>query len=313
MQPIGFITLSSVICDHAILWREKFSLEEFPNLLRIVMYNRVDLKINSNYEDDIRYTVQVHRLILSLIGVWPILRKLQYRETLVRVTIRATCCLLLLFNLIPWILNMILITDTLIDRLKMCGGLCFYTMVPILYCALMLYENRIGECVNHVKEDWRNVQNANDRRIMMENAKAGRVILICTTLFLLISNFTFRLSPIIRNRIENVTIRSIQHSYYYIFFDPHQSPAYEIIFSVHLLTGIILYIITSAVCGIAALFTMHACGQLQMLAAWLENLSDKQRLKNRTAAQKLAAIITHHARIQRQAIKMIMYHLLISC
>jgi len=276
------------------------------------MYDRVNLKINSNYENDIRYTVQVHRLILSLIGIWPILRKLRYQETLIRITIRAMCCLLLFFNLIPWILYMILIADTLISRLKMCGALCFYSMVPTLYCALMLYETRIGECMKHMKEDWQNVRDANDRKIMLKNAKEGRFLLICTTLFFLVSSFSYRLSPIIRSRIGNITIRSMQRGYYYIFFDPHQSPAYEIVVSIHFITGIVLHIITAAVCGIAGLFTMHACGQLQMLTAWLENLSDKQWLRNHTAAQKLATIITHHTRIQRRAIKMITYHSLIS-
>jgi len=281
------------------------------------MYNRVDLKINFNYENDIRYTVQVHRLILSLIGVWPILRKLRYRETLVRVTIRITCCLLFFFNLIPWILYMFLIADTLMSKIKMCAALCFYSMVPVLYCTLMLYENRIGECVKHVEEDWRNVRNANDRRIMLENAKAGRFILICTTLFLFVSNFSYRLmQPIFRSRTGNGTVKSMeQRNYYYIFFDPQQSPAYEIVFSIHLLTGTLIYIVTAAVCGIAALFTMHACGQLQMLAAWLENLSDKQWSENRTAAQKLGIIITHHARIRRRAIEMTIFRYLplISC
>jgi len=277
------------------------------------MYNRVDLKINSNYEDDIRYTVQVHRLILSLIGIWPILRKFRHREILVRVTIRTTCCLLLFFNLIPWILYMILIADTLIARLKMCASLCFFIMVPTLYCALMLYENSIGECMKHVKEDWRNVQNAKDRKIMLKYAKGGRFILICTMLFLLITNFTFRLSPIIRNRIGNVTITPIMQRRYYYIFDAQQSPTYEIMVSIDLLTGVLLQIVTAAVCGIAALFTMHACGQLQILTAWLENLSDKQWSRNRTAAQKLTTIITHHARIQRRAIEMITYLSLISC
>jgi len=291
---------------------DRFS-ESPPVCPTTVMYNCADLKINSNYEDDIRYAGQIHRLILSLIGVWPIMRKLRYREMLVRITIRATCCLLLFFNLIPWILYMILIADTLIDRLKMCARLCFFTMVPILYCALMLYENRIGECMKHIKEDWRNVQNANDRKIMLENAKTSRFILICTILFFFVNNIIFRLPPIIHSRIWNITITPMQRGYYYIFFDPQQSPAYEIVVSIDLLTGIVLYIILAAVRGIIALFTMHACGQLQMLAAWLENLSDKQWSKNRTAVQKLATIVTHHARIQRRAVEIITYLPLISC
>ncbi|EZA52497.1 hypothetical protein X777_08639 [Ooceraea biroi] len=266
------------------------------------MYERADL-CNSNYENDIRYTVQVHRLILSLIGVWPILKKSRYRQTLVKGVIKIVCCFLLSFNLIPWALYMFLIVDTLTGRLKMLGALCFYSMVPAMYYALMLREDRIKECVRHVEEDWRNVRDVNDRRIMLDNARAGRFILIYATLFLFTSGFIYRLiQPIARGKtvIGNITIRPLVQGNYYIFFDPQQSPAYEIVFSLHLLTGIIIYAVMAAVCGIAALFTMHACGQLEMLAAWLENLSNEdQRPRDCTSAQKLAMIIMHHVRIRK--------------
>lgn len=266
-------------------------------------YERADLR-NVNYENDIRYTVQVHRLILGLIGVWPILTKARYRgETFVKGIIRAVCCFLLSFNLIPWALYMFLIVDSLTGRLRMLGGLCFYSMVAAMYCMLILRQGRIRECVRHVEEDWRNVRDVNDRKIMLVNARAGRFIIICATLFLFTSGFTYRLiQPIFRSKIiiGNVTIRPLVQGNYYIFFDPQQSPAYEIVFSMHLLTGIIIYIVTASVCGVAALFTMHACGQLEMLAVWLKNLSDEsQWSKNCTAAQKLATIITHHIRIRR--------------
>jgi len=123
----------------------------------------------------------VHRLILGLINV---------------------CWLLLSFNLIPWVLYMFLILDTFKSGLRMTGTNCFYIMVPLMYCTLMLRENSIRKCVKHMEKDWQNVRDANDRKIMLDRAKAGRFILICTTLFLFASGFTYRLiQPIFRGKI----------------------------------------------------------------------------------------------------------------
>ncbi|KAF3054513.1 Odorant receptor 236 [Nylanderia fulva] len=268
------------------------------------MSESADLR-NSNYENDIRYTMQVHRIILGLIGVWPILEKPRLHKRLLKGLLRTVCCFLLSFNLIPWTLYMILILDTFKSRLRMIGAFCFYVMVPAVYFTLMLRENSIRECVKHIEKDWQNVRNANDRRIMLNRAKAGRFIVISTTIFLFTSGFTYRLiQPIVRGKIvinENVTVRPLVQGNYYIFFDPQQSPAYEIVFSIHLLTGIVVYVVTTSVCGVTALFTMHACGQLEMLATWLENLPNEAlwSKKSHAVARRLATIIMHHMRIRR--------------
>ncbi|XP_025265282.1 uncharacterized protein LOC109610063 isoform X2 [Camponotus floridanus] len=259
---------------------------------------------NAKYEDDIRYTVQVHRLILGLIGVWPIFKKSRLQKRFLKGFVRAMCCLLLSFNLIPWALYMFLILDTFKSRLKMTGALCFYIMVPTMYCTLILREDSIRKCMKHMEKDWQNVKDENDRKIMLDRAKAGRFILICATLFLFASGFTYRLiQPIFRGKIivnGNVTIRPLVQGHYYIFFDPQRSPAYEIVFSIHLLIGIFIYIIMASVCGVTALFTMHACGQLEMLSTWLENLlNEPQWSQSHVIARRLAAIILHHIRIRR--------------
>nr|XP_012230119.1 PREDICTED: uncharacterized protein LOC105676648 [Linepithema humile] len=99
---------------------------------------------------------------------------------------------------------------------------------------------------------------------------------------------------------KNVTIRPLVQGNYYIFFDPQHSPAYEIIFSLHLLTGIAIYIVTASVCGVTALFTMHACGQLEMLVTWLENLANENHWsKEYSTHARLALIIAHHVRVRR--------------
>lgn len=267
------------------------------------MIEHTDLR-NSNYENDIRYTVQVHKLILELIGVWPVLERSWHRKRMLKRFLNCVCCFLLSFSLIPWMLCMFLIMDTFKARLRMLGAFCFYTMVSAMYCTLIYQEDRIRECVKHVEEDWQNVKDMNDRKIMLDKAKAGRFILISATIFLFTSGFTYRLiQPIARGNIvvnENLTIRPLVQGNYYIFFDPQQTPAYEIVFSVQCLAGIVIYIVTASVCGVTALFTMHACGQLEVLVSWLENLaSDDQLTKDRVAARRLATIILHHVRIRK--------------
>ncbi|XP_018406414.1 PREDICTED: uncharacterized protein LOC108782607 [Cyphomyrmex costatus] len=265
------------------------------------MTEPTDLR-NTNYENDIRYTVQVHRLIMGLIGVWPNMDKPGKWTRVLRGLLRIACCFLLSFNLIPWMLYMFLILDTFKSRLRMVGGFFFYSMVPAMYFTLMLREDRIKKCMRHLQEDWRNVWDANDRKIMLNQARAGRFVIICTLLFLFTSGFTHRLiKPILRGTIVigNVTIRPLVQGNYFIFFDPQQSPAYEIVFSMHLVTGIVIYIITTSVCGITALFTMHTCGQLKMLTVWLENTATENQWSKYAIAQRLAAIVIHHVRIRK--------------
>ncbi|XP_018406418.1 PREDICTED: uncharacterized protein LOC108782612 [Cyphomyrmex costatus] len=265
------------------------------------MTEPTDLR-NTNYENDIRYTVQVHRLIMGLIGVWPNMDKPGKWTRVLRGLLRIACCFLLSFNLIPWMLYMFLILDTFKSRLRMVGGFFFYSMVPAMYFTLMLREDRIKKCMRHLQEDWQNVWDANDRKIMLNQARAGRFVIICTLLFLFTSGFTHRLiKPILRGTIVigNVTIRPLVQGNYFIFFDPQQSPAYEIVFSMHLVTGIVIYIVTTSVCGITALFTMHACGQLKMLTVWLENTATENQWSKYAIAQRLAAIVIHHVRIRK--------------
>ncbi|XP_019699381.1 odorant receptor 4-like [Harpegnathos saltator] len=303
MQLASFTTVSSVRCDRAVVWRASLYSRNsiYHGHLPNTMFDFMSLR-NSNYKNDFRYTVQIHKFILGLIGVWPVLEQSWHRKRLLKRLLNCVCYFLLSFSLIPWALCMFLIIDTFKARLKMCGAFCLYTMAPAVYCTLVYQEDRIKECLRHVEEDWRNVRDVNDRKIMLDKAKAGRFILITTTLFLFTCGFTYRLiQPIARGNIivnENLTIRQLVQGNYYIFFDPQQSPAYEIVFSVQCMAGIVIYMITASVCGITALFTMHACGQLQMLISWLENLADDDEIwKNHVASRRLASIIMHHVRI----------------
>lgn len=79
--------------------------------------------------------------------------------------------------------------------------------------------------------------------------------------------------------------------------DTRQSPINEIFFFIHLLSGIVAHNITVAACSLAAFLAMHACGQLQVLMSWINNLVDGQENVNDTVDDRLANIIQLHVRI----------------
>ncbi|EGI63174.1 hypothetical protein G5I_08482 [Acromyrmex echinatior] len=292
MHAYGRLEVLMQWIEHLVDGREDFC-DNVDERLAMIVQQHVRI---------LQYTVQVHRFIMGLIGVWPNMEKSGKWARLLRGLLRTACCFLLSFNLIPWVLYMFLILDTFKKRLRMIGGFFFYSMVPAMYFTLMLREDRIKKCIRHLQEDWRNVWDANDRKIMLDQARAGRFVIICTLLFLFTSGFTHRLiKPILRGTIVigNVSIRPLVQGNYFIFFDPQQSPAYEIVFSMHLVTGIVIYIVTTSVCGITALFSMHACGQLKMLTVWLENTAIENQWSKCAIAQRLAAIVMHHVRIRK--------------
>lgn len=82
-----------------------------------------------------------------------------------------------------------------------------------------------------------------------------------------------------------------------------QSPANEILFSIQVLSGVIIHAITAAAVSIAAVFAVHACGQMQMLMNWLECLVDGRSDMNKIVDKRIAKIVVQHDRILKWVIR----------
>ncbi|XP_011684693.1 PREDICTED: uncharacterized protein LOC105448031 [Wasmannia auropunctata] len=160
------------------------------------------------------------------------------------------------------------------------------------YGNLLFHEKDIRRCLNHIEEDYRFVTSAKARDTMIESAKVGiRLVALCA-LFMYGSGLSFRLIlPFAKGKIitaQNVTIRPLPCPAYFIFFNVQVSPIYELIFAIQVLSGMITYSITTGLCGLAAVFVMHACGQLTILMNLMRNLVEVQEQKNREVDRKLA-------------------------
>lgn len=93
--------------------------------------------------------------------------------------------------------------------------------------------------------------------------------------------------------------------------DVHYSPYNEIVLSVQILTGVVMHAITSAACSIAAVFAVHACGQMQVLMNWLDHLVDGRSDMSKAIDERIANIVIQHDRILKWVILYILCILLL--
>ncbi|XP_072746699.1 odorant receptor 4-like isoform X2 [Anoplolepis gracilipes] len=90
---------------------------------------------------------------------------------------------------------------------------------------------------------------------------------------------------------QNITIRPLPSVAHFIFFDVQRSPAYEIVFFLQSLTGVVRYTVTIASFGIITLCVMHFCAQLDILITLINNFLNERQTEKLN--KRLAIIVEH--------------------
>ncbi|XP_018406424.1 PREDICTED: odorant receptor 13a-like [Cyphomyrmex costatus] len=257
---------------------------------------------NEHYKNDIIYITYLTRNVLSLLGVWPSYnRKISTREKIWKYFLILICHILLYAVLIPgaffW-----LIEKRPRVRVRTIPLLLFGFVACGKYSNLVFHEKNIKRCLQHIEEDYKDVINAKMRNMMIESAKIGRRLVILCAVFMYGSGLSFRLIlPFAKGKIitpQNVTIRPLPCPAYFIFFDVQVSPTYELIFAIQILSGIITYSITTGLCGLAAVFVMHICGQLKILMNLMRNFVEEKWQEKQEVNRKLSIMVEHQIRIR---------------
>ncbi|XP_020279337.1 odorant receptor 4-like [Pseudomyrmex gracilis] len=257
---------------------------------------------NKNYEEDIRYTMQLNRFVFRLLGIWPYMEtKPSFFENFRRILLILGCYFLLCCELIPTILYIIFVEKRTRIRLNLISSVMFTILAMLKYSNLMLSGNRVRTCLLRVKDDWRNVASVRARDSMIDKARTARRLLILCGVFMYSSGLYFRtIVPLSRGKSvteQNVTIGYLACPSYFVFFNGQISPAYEVIFFIQLFSGFIKYTITVAICSLAALFAMHLCAQLEILMMLMNNLVSEPEAKNLN--ERLAVTVEHQIKMRR--------------
>ncbi|XP_076176189.1 odorant receptor 4 [Ptiloglossa arizonensis] len=258
-----------------------------------------DKQRNSNYEKDIVRIVRHIRLLLSFIGIWPaVLRGIGRYLPNIAIGI---CNLLLLFAIVPCSLHIVFELKDITLRLKLLGLLSFCLTALFKYWALTARRPRINDCIEKVQIDWKQVELHGDRESMLKYGRVSKNLTIICLVFMYTGGTVYH--TIMQYAIgtfvddHNRTIRPLVYPTYSALIDVQKSPVYELVYVVHCMCGYVIYSVTIAACGLAALFATHICGQIDIVLSRLDNLVDREQ--NSNPHERLIEIIEHHLRTLR--------------
>ncbi|KAF7381315.1 hypothetical protein HZH66_013709 [Vespula vulgaris] len=257
--------------------------------------------MRDNLDENANFNVQLNRWILKSIGAWPKSSDVSYCQIYLHRLNKTICYALIIFLMIPCGLYLTLEVKDTYDKLRLTGPLSFCLMAIIKYCALNIRENDIRQCFEYIEWDWKKVKHNEDLQIMKENANLSRrIVIVCATFMYSSAAFYYIAVPFARGMItemdSNVTYRPLVYPVAKIIVDARRSPINEIFFGIQCISGFLTHSITTAACGLAATFAMHACGQLQLIISCLENLVDGREDSNDTIEERLADIVQRHVR-----------------
>ncbi|XP_032669662.1 odorant receptor 13a-like [Odontomachus brunneus] len=256
----------------------------------------------SRQENDLNYAIQVTRVILRIIGLWPISKVASNAEKIVIRVLNVSCYLLFAFILVPGLLLIFLKERDMRRRVRLLGPLLNCWIGCVKYSLLVYNAKEIQTCLQQMRKDWQNITDWDDRKVMLSKAKVGRKLVILSAAFMYIGGLSYRtLVPLSKGRMltpMNTTVRALACPSYFLKFDEQASPAYEIVFTLQFFAGLVTYSVTCGVAGLAAFLIMHVCGQLAILIRKFQRLNDMPEPKDRVVAMLLADIVEHQIKVK---------------
>lgn len=261
----------------------------------------MDNKLIKPHREPGDYSIQLNRWFLKPVGAWPSSASTTIREKTISIILIIICYSLISFTVIPCILNILLEETELTKKLKAVGPLSHWSMGGINYFSLLFRSREIRCCVQHMKTDWRMITEIEDRQVMLKYAKVGRFVAGICAIFMHSGVFMHSVLQAITPTYvtvgnRSVTVHILPCPSYSKFVDITQSPIGEIALTLQLISSIVVNSVTAGACSLAAVFAMHACGQLNVLTRWLDQLNNQ---KQEAVQHRLAIIVEHHLRVLR--------------
>ncbi|XP_015179331.1 PREDICTED: uncharacterized protein LOC107067918 [Polistes dominula] len=256
-----------------------------------------------NRDKDIEYAIKYGRFVLTSIGIWPD-RENKIQNYLLNFGI-ITGNLVLSFAIIPCALHIIYEEKDTNSKLKLFGLLMFCVCVMIKYFALSMRRSDIVQCIECLKTDWYQVKHQIHRELMLKYAKIGRNLTMTCAIFMYSGGVIYHtILPFASPRmidLSNRTLKPLVYPSYSVLYDVQKSPIYEFVYLAHCMCGYMIYSVTTGACGLAAIFAMHICGQIEILITLIDDLVDGQKynFSKISIGQRLTDIIKRHLHVLR--------------
>ncbi|XP_043682732.1 uncharacterized protein LOC122636008 isoform X1 [Vespula pensylvanica] len=245
------------------------------------------------------YSMKIPYYILRVIGVWPLRTDASVIDRFASYSMKCMCYFFFAFILIPGFLRIFLIEKSTQQKLKIFGPLCSCSTNAMKYSILLMHREKIRTCLKHIREDWTKIILQEDHELMMSQARIGRILSTMSICFIYGAGIFYRtFLPLSKGSVVvgNHTIRPLACPSYFVLFDEQKSPAYELVFFGQFLGGFTVYTVGSGVCGLAAFFIMHVCGQLGILMRKMNDIVEGNYSIEKNPKIRIAEVIRHQIR-----------------
>ncbi|XP_043483819.1 uncharacterized protein LOC122512177 [Leptopilina heterotoma] len=255
-----------------------------------------------NCNKDISYAINTCRGIASILGLWPN----QYEKSVLKRSFKfmmnVTSLLLMTFIIVSCILFAIFELKDISEKVMLTGPTSFYVMALMKYSVLLMRSRDIENCFKFIEKDWQCAESIEQREIMLKHAKFGRVITILCAIFMYLGGFWYSvLSPLTTEPIVthcNISVQPFPSPISGKYLTCGLSPIYEILYALILFSVFIMYSIAVVTFGFAAVLTIHACGQFEIVIIYLNDLvSGLEKEKNPDLHEKLIVTVNFHLRV----------------
>lgn len=250
------------------------------------------------------YSLQLTRWFLKLIGAWPQINASSLVWKIFILIQILTCSSLIAVITVPCLLHVLFEKVNIQVKLNAIGPLLHRVMGSINYWVLLKRSGDIRKLIRHMEADWSLVQRIDNREVMLQHAKFGRFVTMICGVIMQGGTFLFSIAramktvPIIVGN-ETFMTHPMTCPIYSKIIDTRFNPVNEIALVLQFLSTFVVSSSTVGACSLAAVFAIHACGQLNVLYAWLRELVENQEKGKHIAERKLAAIVEHHLRVLR--------------
>ncbi|CAD1473671.1 unnamed protein product, partial [Heterotrigona itama] len=249
------------------------------------------------------YSIELNRWFLKPIGAWPYFSTTTTLEKIVSVILIVLCYAILLFSIIPCVAHLIFVDDILYKKIRAFGTMGRWLIGGVCYTNLLFQRKRIGDCVEHIETDWRTVTKDSEQQVMLRRAKFGRYVSSLCAIFVHTGALSYCVVSASTAQTINIgnetrTYRTLPLKVYNKMIPVETSPANEIVLVMQFLSA---FVSDSGGIGfyvLASVLAAHACGQLDVLAIWInEYVNESKDKKEGASFRKIEMIVQHHLRI----------------
>ncbi|XP_018364329.1 PREDICTED: odorant receptor 22c-like [Trachymyrmex cornetzi] len=248
------------------------------------------------------YNLQFNRWLLKPIGAWP---QINVSSSLCKIMILLQifiCSSIIAVTTIPCLLYVLFEAQNIKQKLHAVGPLINRFVSSIHYWVLLKRSDDIQKLIRHMEIDWSLMQRIDEQEMMLQHAKFGRFITIICGIMMQSGCLFFGFGQSLKTATitignETFTTHRMTCPIYNKIIDTRFTPVNEIALVFQNLVLLVISFCNAGGCSLAAAFAIHACGQLNVLYAWLHELVKNKAKENDKAERNLAAVVERHLRI----------------